>query len=351
MDLIDFNNKLYEIESKFNSMKKLKINEIELLYILYQSNDDKEALKDSRFDEYRFYSLYLIYANDLTFKTKYFKQNLYKNINEVAYHFDRINNQEYNHINYEELHEYMVNNDYLISIEKCEIERDKQFLEKYALNWAKTCNNERHSDESLKIISKEVRETLILKNIKSYIEDNLDVHVKHDVFIGLLKSCFVFYEARKIIEEIVANKQPKEFELNGKSIELNLYSLIHIINRHYGKSISSSRIFTDKSFHNTKIHPSKVNLFINRLFDNLRKKELDKLIEFKNDEEIIFNYYEHNYVISIGEYINDKSKIIIKTFFIIDPTKDEAKRLIDKIKVSKVYDLDGDLKIYIKNYN
>ena len=71
------------------------------------------------------------------------------------------------------------------------------------------------------------------------------------------------------------------------------------------------------------------------------------MIEIKSNEAILFNYFEKDYAIFPREYKYNKSKIIIETFFIIESTNVNSKRLIEKIKDSEVFDLDDNLKIYL----
>jgi hypothetical protein len=111
--------------------------------------------------------------------------------------------------------------------------------------------------------------------------------------------------------------------------------------------ISSQSISKTKSFHNPKIEPTKINLFISYLFEQIRKKGLESRIEIIPNESIIFNYFDEDYAIFPKEYKYNKSKIIVETFFIIESKNPNSKHLIKKIKDSEIFDLDNDLKIYI----
>lgn len=348
-DIEEAMKKMLEIEAKFKNNQQLGIEELDSLGLLYSIDKNNEALKDSRFDDFKFYHLYLIYATDLTFKSTYYKRNENKRISETVDYreIQSLNNQEFDSNISEKLHQFRIDNQFIIPVEKVEISNDKIFLENFAMNWAKICVGDRHSDENLQIISKETRDTLEKKNIELYIENKLDSNLKQDVFKGLLKSYYIFHEAKKILEHIASHNQIKEFTLNGKNIELNLYSLVHILNRHYAELISSQSISTTRSFHTTKVEPTKINLFIEYLFERIREKGLESMIEIKSNEAILFNYFGKDYAIFPREYKYNKLKIIIETFFIIESTNGNAKRLIEKIKDSKIFDLDDNLKIYI----
>lgn len=342
-------NKMLEIEEKFKNNQHLRIEELDSLALLYSIDKNDEALKDSRFDDFKFYHLYLTYAIDLTFKSTYYKRNENKRISETVDYreIESLNNQEFNSSVAEKLNQFRIDNQFIIPVKATEIKNDKIFLENFAMNWAKICVDDRHSDENIRIISKETRDTLKKKNIELYIENKLDSNLKQDVFKGLLKSYYIFHEAKKILEHIDSHNQLKEFTLNGIKIELNLYSLVHILNRHYAELISSQNIIKTKSFHNTKIEPTKINLFIEYLFSIIKEKGLESMIEIKSNESILFNYFGKDYAIFPKEYKYNKSKIIIETFFIIESTNGNAKQLIKKIKDSTIFDLDENLKIYI----
>lgn len=348
-DIEEAMKKMLEIEAKFKNNQQLGIEELDSLGLLYSIDKNNEALKDSRFDDFKFYHLYLTYATDLTFKSTYYKRNENKRISETVDYreIQLLNNQEFDASISENLHQFRIDNQFIIPVEKDEINNDKIFLENFAMNWAKTCVGDKHSDENLQIISKETRDTLKKKNIELYIENKLDPNQKQDVFKGLLKSYYIFHEAKKILEHIASHNQVKEFTINGKTIELNLYSLVHILNRHYAELISSNSITTSRSFHNTKVEPTKINLFIDYLFRQIRKRGLESVIEIKSNEAILFNYFGKNYAIFPRQYKYNNSKIIIETFFVIESTNINAKRLIEKIKNLEVLDLDHNLKIYL----
>lgn len=349
-DIEDKIKEITEIELKFNNNQKLSIEELDSLGILYSIHKNTEALKDSRFDDFKFYHLYLTYATDLTFNSIYYKRNENKRISETVDYRDiqLLNEEEFDPKVSEELNKFRIENEFIIPVDNDAIKEDKLFLKNFALNWAKICVNDKHSEQSLQIITKETRDTLKKANIELYIENKLDSNLNQDMFKGLLKSYYIFHEAKKILENIDSNNQPKEFTLNGKTIELNLYSLIHILNRHFAELISSQSISTTKSFHNPKVEPNKINLFIEYLFEQIRKKGLETKIEIKSNEPILFNYFGNDYAIYPKEYKYDKLKIIIETFFIIESTNDNAKRLIERIKDSLIFGLDENLNIYMK---
>jgi len=342
-----------KIEEKFNKSEKLEINELEQLGLFYLIEKNEIALKDSRFNIFWFHHLYLIYAGDLTFKSTYYKINPNKRISDVVDHkkIQAINEKEFNEEVAKEMQQFRIENDLLIPIDTLEIARDKEFLEKIALEWAAVCLDERVTEENLKIIGKETRDTLRKKNIEDYIADTLNEIDRQDVFIGLLKSYYIFYEAKKILEQIDKNNEPKKFDLNGQMIEFNFYSLIHIVNRHYGHLISPQSIRDSKTFHNTKIEPRKLNSFLDEFFKKIKVKGLENKVDVKSNESILLNFYGVNYALFVKEYKYDKSKLVVETFFVIDSENLNAERLIDKMKKSKLVKIQKDLSLYVNKIN
>lgn len=220
-------------------------------------------------------------------------------------------------------------------------------LEEKSKDWALVCLNERHSDEKLKTISKETRDILSKKNIEKYLNNTLSETDRNDVFKGLLKSYFVNHESIKILERINLEQGPKEFTLNGISFEINHYSFVHIINRHYAEILSSQSIVLTKSFHNTKIDPYSIHFFIKNLILLIKSKGIESNIRVHKGQEILIKFHEIDYALCFNEYKYDKSKIILNTFFVIEAGNKNAQRLIDRINISRIIKLDDDLSIYI----
>lgn len=341
------------LEHKFNNNEKLEINELDQLGLFYLIEKNEIALKDSRFKIFWFHHLYLIYAGDLMFKSTYYKINPNKRISDVIDYkkIQVINEKEYDEEVTKEMQRFRIENDLLIPIDALEVAKGKEFFEKIALEWATVCLYERATEENLKIIGKETRDTLRKKNIEDYISNTLNEIDKQDVFIGILKSYYIFYEATKILEQIDKNNELKKFDLNGQMIEFNFYSLIHIVNRHYGLLISPQSTKDSKTFHNTKIEPRKINSFLNEFFKKIKANGLENKVDLKSNEAILLNFYGVDYALFVKEYKYDKSKLVVETFFVINSENSNAERLNDKIKKSRLVEIEKDLSLYIKKIN
>ena len=340
--------KIESIEKKFNNNQVLTLEESENLFLFYQVDNNNAALSDSRFDYARFRHLYLIYSLDLEFKSIFYKSNPNKRASEYVdfRKLKGLNEKEYNSETHKELEDFKIRHQLIIPVEKQELEKDKQLLEKIAQDWALVCIDERLSDERLKTIGKETRDTLKKKNIEDFSNKTLPEYTKKDIFKGLLKSYYVYHEAIKIIDTINSKNEPKQFTLNGVDFEINHYSFTHIINRHYAEILSSQSIITSKSFHNTKINPFTIHLFIEHLISLIKSKGIENRIVVQKGQAIIINFYGIDYALFFNEYKYDKSKIILETFFIIETDNPNASRLIEKINSSQIVELNNNLSIY-----
>lgn len=348
-EIFQVKEKIELIEKKFNTNQALNLEELENLFLFYQVENNKAAQSDNRFDYVRFRHLYLIYSMDLEFKSTFYKSNPNKRASEYVdfRKLREINEKEYNSETQKELKNFSISYQLIIPIEKQEVEKDKLLLEKYAKDWAVVCLDQRHFDERLKTIAKETRDTLKTKNIEDFLNNTLSEHIKQDVFKGLLKSYYVYHEAIKIIDTINLKNEPKIFILNGVNFELNHYSFIHIINRHYAEILSSQSIKTSKSFHNPKINPFTIHLFIDNLISLIKEIGIENNIAIQKGQNILIKFHGTNYALFFNEYKHDKSKIVLETFFIIEKNNPNAKRLIDKIINSQIVELNDALSIYI----
>lgn len=347
-DIIKAIAKIDAIEEKFKNKKKLSVEEIESLGIFY-SITGNSALEDPVFEYIKFKELYLIYGENLDFNGKYYKRNPNKRISEALNfkELEKINQEEFNRIQHDEMKAFLIKEAYLIPINDNEIQEAKKFLEKIAYSWSEICLNLRHSNEELKVISKETRETLGMQNIQDFRDHKLNSEKRKDILKGLWKSYYIFHEVKKTLEIININNESLDFKLNGVKTEINFYSLIHIFNRHFGEILSSQNLITTKTFHNTKINPLKIHLFIDHLFKLVKSNNLEKEVDIKNDA-VLINFHGVDYGLFFKEYKNDKSKFILETFFIIEKENQNADRLVKKISTAKSVKLDWNLILYLQ---
>ena len=341
--------RLDSIKDKFNNNEKLSLYETEDLFRLFQIENNPVILNDSRFKYFRFRDLYLIYLVDLDFKSIFYKYNPNKKVSDyLDYNFlEEINNKEYNEDLDHRIRNLLIKEELLIPINHLEIENDKNYLYNIAKDWAEVCLNERHSDEKLKNIAIETRDHLKKKNIMGFLNNNLTIIESKEIFKDLLKSYHIFFESIKILDSIKAKNEPISFDLNDVNFEINYYSFIHILYRHYGKIVSSQNLKMSKSFHKTKIDPYKIHLFIDNLVSLIKQKGIEKSVFIGKGEIIFIKFYENDYALCFDEYKHNKSKIILVSFFIIDSTNPKSNHLVTKIISLERIKLNNVLSIYI----
>jgi hypothetical protein len=141
----------------------------------------------------------------------------------------------------------------------------------------------------------------------------------------------------------------KEFviQLNGYDIEINEYSIVHILNRHYSEITKPN---SSKSFHIEDFKPKYLNKQIGTIFQEINNSGFYKNISIN---KLSFNYKNIDYTI----YINQKTKQIkgqgnvsylrLDTFYPITDQK-ELKELTNKYDLMKVNE---ELGVYIEKNN
>lgn len=336
-----------ELKKKFSENENLTHEETEKLALVFKLEKDDSSLSDNRFDYFNFYELYFAYHKDLSFNGTYFKKNHDKKISELISfeQLKKINVSGYNPENIKEINNLFLKHGFLTQVEKVDVEKDKHKLISIAKKWASICIDERHSDERLKLIAKETRDIIGPKNLNEFLNDPLEIDVE-DTFKGILKSYYVFNESIKIIETIEKNSEPTTFYIKPFWFELHFSSIIHIIYRHYGQILSSSSLL-DKTYHEPKVKPQNINL----LLYNLTKAIDTSKIEFSTElgKAILFEFKEEIYAFYIEKYKEDKSKLIVKTFFMVDEENNKAIHLKKRIESSEKVRISADFNILISD--
>lgn len=348
-EILKAKNMLEEIEKRFNNNEELNNVEIEKLGLSYKINNNQDALSDPRFEYVVFRHLYLVYAKDLSFDSKFFKINPEKNISNYLDFktLQELNRKDYDSNKLNAIELYLKEEKVLIEVPDHQVQKDIVKLENIAKKWANICLVENSSSENLKVITKETRDTLKKKKIEDYLIDGLDQNVAKEVFKGLLKSYYIFNEAQKITDKIDRDNETRFFEINGYKIELNFYTLIHILNRHFAEIISSQNIAFSKSFHIPKIDPYNIHNLINELFEGIKSRNLEnKIIE---DDSILFQFHNIDYALFFKKYKYNNKKTVFETLFVIEEGNENARRLTDRIEVSTSIKLADNLYYYNAN--
>lgn len=232
----------------------------------------------------------------------------------------------------------------LHSPQRPEIENDFKFLESNASQWNTTISKTNHSNELLQQISKETRSDL--KTIEKNKGRLLFRRDKEKYVLNkratLLQSKYIYCMALQIFE--MFDKQEFIIQLNRIDIEINEFSIIHIVNRHYSEITKSN---PTKSFHNEDFEPRYLNKQLAVIFKQIDESDV---YQGHSINKIAFKYNNVDYQIWINERDKQvKGKGILKynrleTFYPITD-RSELLKLNTDFDLKKIND---DLSVYIK---
>ncbi|MET3046165.1 hypothetical protein [Flavobacterium covae] len=342
---IEAKNILHVIYNKYLENNILSLEEEEILGLfLLREVKNIHQLDDNTFQNYKFRHLYLIYYSDLSFKETFYKLNLNINSSEIIEYktLYEMNRKEFDQSNFDNFTFFCKEFNILTPIKENEIEIDKKFLEKIALEWAQEMIKENHKNRNLFLLSKETRDTIKKKNLLDYINNNLSENLKIDIFKALLKSKHIHIETLKIIEQIGVDEII--LNLRGINIYYNYGSLIHILNRHFAKISSNNLIYNSKTFHPSEINPCKLHHTLDYIFKKINSKKITLPIE--SDLPIFIKYKKRNYALYFKTDKFNKCKLNINTFYLIDENTTNGKNDIEKIKNSLFIKLSSNLGLY-----
>lgn len=228
--------------------------------------------------------------------------------------------------------------------ERREIDSDINYLKNVANTWNTAISKNNHSEELLQQISKETRNDLkdIEKSKGRLLFRRDKEKYQLDKRKTLLQSRYIYCMALQIFE--MFDKKEFLLQLNGEDIEINEFSIIHIINRHYSEITKAN---PTKSFHNEDFEPKYLNKQLGDIF-----KTIDESGKFRDCSinKIAFKFKNVDYQIWINErekQVKGKGNVKfnrLETFYPITE-KTELLKLNSDFDFSKIND---DLGVYIK---
>jgi len=222
--------------------------------------------------------------------------------------------------------------------------RDFKHLQRECDKWLREIEKTNHSDQVLQQLASETRTELknhkknsgklFFRRQKEKYAMEKDKHILHSRFIYLL------------VKQVFENHENADFEFEflGQNIEIDSYSLIHIINRHYAEIIKNN---PQKTYHVEDFEPDKIHL---RLKDILKRIENSGFIQPTEIEKIGFEYKNKVYRTWIKKrkkHIKRQGEIEfyrIETFYSIED-ESELKDLVDNYELKAI---DSELKVYKK---
>ena len=241
-------------------------------------------------------------------------QNFYFKYLFLTYWHDLSGSSEYNKLKYGKY----------VSVSKSEKKDDLKELKRIANDWLKTISINNHSEELLQKISKESRDNLkkLFKGTKTdYLSPIIEIS-KNSLpkFTSLLHTKYIYCMALLILEKYSPNDL--SFNLNEHRIEINEYSVIHILTRHFAKSMQPS---SKKSFHNENFRPSLLIDRIKNIFNTIDESNLLKghtinniAFTFKNEVYMVHIKVKTKQIKNIGNVKYNR----LETFYsLTDPNK------------------------------
>lgn len=333
-----FKERIDNLEDRYTLGDELTIKELNCLGNFKYMNVFKDIhIMDDVFKPFKFREIYLRYHFDLSFKSKYYRRDLERNIIDYLDLEYGLNNDEetFSELSFKKQLDKLIANKIYIPISENEIKKDIFFLRDIALEWAKICSVENHKNRLLYWISIETRKIIRKKIINEFI----DAPVAYgDTFKALLKSYHCYNESLVVFEDIDVAKGSIEFKFNEYIVDYDVVSLFHILYRHYAQNISPLSILLSKSYFTPDIPPENIHNFFDFLFEKIKRNRLfENTVISKDDFNIAFKLKGNYYGLAIGSSKDDKNRITVKSFYPIEKTHSEGKKMLTKYQDNAKY--------------
>ncbi|WP_424495371.1 hypothetical protein [Salinimicrobium sp. GXAS 041] len=174
--------------------------------------------------------------------------------------------------------------------------KDLKYLTSIQKIWLKEIEKTNHTDQILQLLAAETRQdlkrikkeagTLFFRKQKEQYAFKKEKQILHSKFLYLL------------VKKTIQNHDESDFNFTfmAKNVEIDAYSLIHIINRHYAEVIKDN---PQKTYHIEDFDPELLHI---KLKDILKEIE-EKSIPIKNPEKFAFRYKNVDYRIWIKKRV------------------------------------------------
>lgn len=199
---------------------------------------------------------------------------------------------------WDDLHGLYDHNEWSIGrkpITRTEIQQDVLKLDQISQNWDSVINITNHPEALLNLISKEARDQIKeLDQLPEFYEYgflNKNYAYKYKLKFILLRSKYVYLKVKDLFDEL--RVATWNLNLGTRDIELDAYSMIHIISRHY--PIGKKHVRVDKTDHDRSIHPNDIVSTLTKLFSGIPSA----LIPHLDSNKIYFEFENRIYVLWI----------------------------------------------------
>ncbi|AZJ36443.1 hypothetical protein D6T69_13295 [Tenacibaculum singaporense] len=234
----------------------------------------------------------------------------------------------------------------IVEVSLNEQTKDFKTLQKVINGWSKGIEIINHTDQILQEIAAETRRELkdlekkfprLSRNFKKV---KKAYELQKDKII--LQSKYIYHLTKSVMEDY--DKSEFQIPFSGQTIELTIYSFVHIINRHYAAKIKDK---PEKTYHHKNFYPKELHIDLKNILI-----EIDKLkkINIDNTDNIIFSFDNVVYQIWVQTRIkqvkgegNVNFKRVQSFYPIYD--KEKLKEINSNYELIKISDK---LEVYIK---
>lgn len=234
----------------------------------------------------------------------------------------------------------------LVQVTQKEQIQDFKKLQIFSNKWQTEIEKTNHKDQVLQELATETRKDLkeldkrYPKLIRKFRRQQDRYRLQKDKIV--MQSKFIYHLTKSVIEDY--DKSEFEIPFSGQTVELTIYSLVHIISRHYASHIKDR---PEKTYHYDHFYPKELHLDLKNILT-----EIDKInrIDLNHTDNILFEYKEVVYHLWIQKRIKqvkgqgNVSFNRIQSFY---PIYDEEKIKEIETNYEKV-GLNENLKVYIE---
>lgn len=234
----------------------------------------------------------------------------------------------------------------IVEVTQKEQIQDFKKLQAFSNKWQKEIEKTNHKDQVLQELASETRKDLkeldkkYPRIVRRFRKQQDKYRLQKDKII--MQSKFIYHLTKSVIEDY--DKSEFEIPFSGQTVELTIYSFVHIISRHYSEHIKDK---LDKTYHYDHFYPKELHLDLRNIL-----KEIDKLnrIDINNTDNIIFEYKNVVYHLWIQKKIKQvkgKGNVSFNRIQSFYPIYDKDKISAIESDYEKV-ELNENLKVYIE---
>ncbi|RIV73683.1 hypothetical protein [Flagellimonas aequoris] len=233
----------------------------------------------------------------------------------------------------------------LYEVSDSEKKSDFNYLKIVENKWLNQIQKENHKEELLLKLSIETRNEL--KKLKKetgrlFFRKSKEKYAFRKAKI-ILHSKYLYILIKKIKQD--SDEADFLFDFCGEQIEIDYYTLVHIINRHYAKIIKGN---PDKSYHVEEFEPKGLHLRLKKIMTAINSSGIITKPEM---EKISFEYLNKTYRVWIKKRVKQEKGIgnvdfyRLETFFPLEDEK-ELEELKNDYLVSKI---NNEIQLYHKS--